>query len=75
MDATLPLPLVEAPGAVPSERLALRAQVEKALLGVFGQNIARAPRFQDIVSEAVDALFADPALQTAVRTACQELDK
>lgn len=57
------------------ERAALRMHVEAALIGIFGQKIVLVPRFQGIVSQAVEALIAEPALQTVVRAACEELNE
>ena len=69
-----PSPAVQAPAdAALSGRPALRAYVERSLLDLFGPQIALAPRFQEIVNEAVDAVCADPALQAAVRAACEGL--
>lgn len=69
-----PLPAVQAPAHALSGRLALRAHVEQALLGLFGPQVALVPRFQEIVNDAVDAVVADTALQAAVRAACRELE-
>jgi hypothetical protein len=55
------------------DRKLLRAHVEQALLGFFGPRLSLAPRFQDIVDQAVDALYAEPALEGTLQAACSEL--
>jgi hypothetical protein len=66
---------IGAPDASDHARATLRMHVEAALIGIFGQKVVLVPRFQGIVSQAVEALIAEPALQTVVRAACEELNK
>lgn len=60
-------------GDLGRDRAALQAHVEQALVGFFGQRLALAPRFQDIVCQTVDALLAEPALEEGVQAACRIL--
>jgi hypothetical protein len=52
-------------------RAALRAHVEQALAGFFGPRLVLEPRVQDIVSQTVEALLAEPALEGSVQAACR----
>ncbi len=58
-------------GDLGRERAALHAHVEQALAGFFGPRLVLVPRFQDIVSQTVEALLAEPALEEGVRAACR----
>lgn len=55
------------------DRAALHAHVEQALAGFFGPRLVLVPRFQDIVSQTVEALLAEPALEDCVQVACRVL--
>jgi hypothetical protein len=60
-------------GDLGRERAALHAHVEQALAGFFGPRLVLVPRFQDIVSQTVEALLAEPALEEGVQAACRRL--
>ena len=60
-------------GDLERHRAALHAHVEQALAGFFGPRLVLEPRFQDIVSETVDALLAEPTLQEALHEAGRDL--
>jgi hypothetical protein len=60
-------------GGLVRDRAALHAHVEQVLVGFFGQRLALAPRFQDIVIQTVEALLAEPALEEGVQAACRRL--
>jgi hypothetical protein len=60
-------------GDLGRDRAALQAHVEQALAGFFGPRLVLAPRFQDIVSQTVEALLAEPALEDCVQVACRVL--